>query len=133
MSEKITIVIQLDGNYPDISSGIVSFENSKTGRGAMRCARPSAQDFHQTRRFSKRYLWYQKYHHGFWRRLYYTSRRFCYSFRYFSTRRFHSILGFDTSFGLLNPALHFFWCGRNKCLFSLTRPSLSGNRRKKWQ
>lgn len=30
MSEKITIVLQMDGNYPDISSGIVSFENSKT-------------------------------------------------------------------------------------------------------
>jgi len=28
---KITVVIQMDGNYPNISSGIVSFENAKTG------------------------------------------------------------------------------------------------------
>jgi len=31
MEDLTTIVIQMDGNYPDISSGIVSFENSKTG------------------------------------------------------------------------------------------------------
>ena len=30
MSE-ITVILQMDGNYPDIYSGIVSFENAKTG------------------------------------------------------------------------------------------------------
>ncbi len=30
MSE-ITVILQMDGNYPDISSGIVSFENPETG------------------------------------------------------------------------------------------------------
>jgi len=27
---KSTVIIQMDGNYPDISSGIVSFENMRT-------------------------------------------------------------------------------------------------------
>ena len=28
---KVTVILQMDGNYPDIYSGIVSFENPKTG------------------------------------------------------------------------------------------------------
>ena len=28
---KVTVILQMDGNYPDIYSGIVSFENAKTG------------------------------------------------------------------------------------------------------
>ena len=72
MSEKITIVIQMDGNYPDISSGIVSFENSKTGTKIS--IRPAdlesgiygIKSITMSSPTTKRLM-------GFWRRLYYSS------------------------------------------------------------
>ena len=71
MSEKTTIVIQMDGNYPDISSGIVSFENSKTGTKIS--VRPADLESgiyvrYAHRRLALRWAYgttYQKYHYEF--------------------------------------------------------------------
>ena len=79
------VIIQMDGNYPDISSGIISFSNAKTGKFV---SLKAPQDFlsgiygvksiTMSSPTTKRLM-------GFWRGLHHISRKFCYSFRYFKT------------------------------------------------